>query len=89
MIMNLKIFAEKFIKKAGLSDAGTDYDEKIGKSVIALITVLRSQGHSGYSVAFTRRIFNDLLDAYESGKGEIWEEYWNSEEGKKFKVSIV
>lgn len=54
--------AQKELELAGLFDEDSDYDGALGKSVIELIRLFASQGHSGVSAGETIKLFNDLAN---------------------------
>lgn len=49
--------AKNELKRAGLMDAGSDYDGMIGEAVSELLDVFAKQGHSGASAALTVNLF--------------------------------
>ena len=57
---NLTPYAEDELKRAGLFDKDSDYDGMIGLAVLELIKVFAKQGHSGFSAAWVRYLFNKL-----------------------------
>lgn len=58
--MALVEFAQKELQEAGLFDEDSDYSGMLGKSVLDLITLFASQGHSGYSAGLTIQLFQKL-----------------------------
>lgn len=90
--MNLKIYAEKYIKRYGLSDPKHGpYDGMIAKDVLKIIDIIQKQRHSGGSISITTEMLLAILKGYSSGDKEdpIWKEYWESPEGKKLKESFI
>ena len=61
---NLLRHAERELELAGLFDEESDYGGLIGESVMQLINVFETQGHSGHSASMVIQILNKLL-AYE------------------------
>ena len=63
----------KRLKELGVSEASSDYDGMIGKSVEALSSVFASQGHSGASASMTIELFCGLLCEYDADMVQIME----------------
>lgn len=57
---NLVRHARAELRRAGLFDADADYDGALAESVMALIEVFSSQGHSGMSGGMTIDLFGRL-----------------------------
>lgn len=60
--MGLVDHAMREMKRAGLYDKGADYDGMIPASVLALVSVLASQGHSGGSHGLVMDVFNRVAN---------------------------
>jgi len=56
----LESHAHEELNRAGLFDKDADYEGMIGKSVLELIQTMSKQGHSGFSAAWVRDLFNKL-----------------------------
>lgn len=52
--------AEYELRRAGLFDDDSDYNGMIGRAVLELMKVFSEQGHSGFSAAWVRDLFNKL-----------------------------
>jgi hypothetical protein len=59
---NLTDHAFEELKRAGLFDKDSDYSGELGKNVLALVELFSKQGHSGFSAAMARELFNKLSD---------------------------
>lgn len=58
--MSLVEHAKRELNLAGLDRPDADYDGMIAASVLALMELFASQGHSGYSARLTLDVFNRL-----------------------------
>jgi len=58
---NLVSHAEKELRRAGMFDKGSDYNGALGKSILDMVKVFSTQGHSGFSASLTIDILNKLL----------------------------
>lgn len=58
--MSLVEHARREIKLAELDLPSSDYNGMIGKAVIELVEAFAKQGHSGFSAAWTKQLFEKL-----------------------------
>lgn len=58
--MNLTNHARQELDLAGLTSPASDYDGMIGESVLALVALFASQGHSGMSARLTLDAFDKV-----------------------------
>ena len=66
--MNLKDYAETWVRTRGLLDEDSDYNGMLGEGLLKLIETFREEGHSGYSASLTKEMFYRLLNDFQSGQ---------------------
>lgn len=86
--MNSRIFARKWLEKEGLFDKDSDYDGWLGTSVMEVVELIAKQGHSGGSASRLYDILLRIYKDYDNGDSPIWQEYWESDEGKALIASF-
>ncbi len=59
--MSLIKHAEFELRKAGLFEANSDYDGKLGLAVLEIVKVFAAQGFSGYSAQMAAAYINKLV----------------------------
>lgn len=87
---NLIEYAKDELDRAGLFDKDSDYDGRLGESVMELVRTFRSQGHSGYSAHRTIELFSKVAkyepltaigeskDEWIRGSLELGYPYWQN-----------
>ncbi len=86
--MDYKKFARRYLEDMGAFDKTTMYEGALGESAMELAETFSAQGHSGNSANLTSMLFIGLQKAYDDPKHKIWQEYWNSPEGKKLQEDV-
>lgn len=80
--MNSRIFARKWLEQNGLFDTDSDYDGWLGTTTMEVVELIASQGHTGMSGPRLIELLMSIYYAYTSVDHPIWQEYWQSDEGK-------
>ena len=57
---NLVDYAKEELKRIGMIDSGEPYNDVFAKAILDLIELFDSQGHSGFSAAYTVNTFKRL-----------------------------
>lgn len=81
--MNSLIFARKWLEKKGYFSPDSDYAGHMGKAAMEVVELIANQGHTGTSGPWLIDILSALYKAYDDPKDPIWQEYWQSDEGKR------
>lgn len=83
--MNSREFARAWLNKHGLFDKDSDYDGWLGEKVMEIVEFIAQQGHSGGSLWRSMAVLSQIYTEYDDGESPIWQEYWESDEGKKIR----
>lgn len=86
--MNSRIFARKWLEKKGFFKEESDYGGMLGKAAMEVVELIARQGHTGTSGPWLIAILGELYKAYDDPNDEIWQEYWQSDEGKALIASV-
>ena len=75
---NLMDYAKEELKRIGMIDSGEPYNDAVTKAILDLIELFDSQGHSGFTAAYTVNAFKRLAMykplAPLTGDDSEWEE---------------
>lgn len=87
--MNSRQFAHAWLEREGLFDKDSDYEGWLGRCVMDVWNFIADQEHSGMSAAFLFSCLTSIHNAYMSTDHPIWQEYWQSDEGKALMDSMM